>query len=84
MEPSFGVGRILYAVLEHSFRVREGDEKRVWLSLPPAIAPVSCSVLLLSGNEQFHPFKEKIGELSSLCDLYLRTSSESALFQWSP
>ena len=28
IEPSFGIGRILYAVLEHSFRQREGDEQR--------------------------------------------------------
>lgn len=28
VEPSFGIGRIMYAVLEHSFRQREGDEKR--------------------------------------------------------
>ena len=66
VEPSFGIGRILYAVLEHSFRVREEDEKRVWLALPPAIAPISCSVLLLSGNPQFNPFKDKIGRLITL------------------
>jgi hypothetical protein len=28
IEPSYGIGRILYAVLEHSFRQREGDEQR--------------------------------------------------------
>lgn len=28
IEPSFGIGRLLYAVLEHSFRQREGDEQR--------------------------------------------------------
>lgn len=28
IEPSFGVGRIMYAVFEHSFRVRDGDEQR--------------------------------------------------------
>ena len=28
IEPSFGVGRIMYAILEHSFRQREGDEQR--------------------------------------------------------
>lgn len=62
VEPSFGIGRILYTVLEHAFRVREGDEQRVWLALPPAVAPVSCSVLLLSTNEEFTPFKARIGK----------------------
>jgi glycyl-tRNA synthetase len=28
IEPSFGIGRIMYTVLEHSFRYREGDEQR--------------------------------------------------------
>ena len=31
IEPSFGVGKIMYAVLEHSFQIREGDEKRTVL-----------------------------------------------------
>lgn len=66
IEPSFGIGRILYAVLEHAFRVREGDEKRVWLSVPPAMAPISCSVLLLSNNDQFNPFVTKISKSQAL------------------
>lgn len=28
IEPSFGIGRIMYSVLEHNFHVREGDENR--------------------------------------------------------
>lgn len=67
IEPSFGIGRIMYAILEHTFRVREGDEQRVWLALPPSIAPISCSILPLSGNEQFEPFVEKIGEITIHC-----------------
>ena len=62
VEPSFGIGRIMYAVYEHNFRVREGDEKRTWLALPAPVAPISCSVLPLSNNEQFEPFVTKIGE----------------------
>ena len=65
VEPSFGIGRILYTILEHSFSVREEDAKRVWLALPPMIAPISCSVLLLSANKQFEPFKGKLGRLNS-------------------
>lgn len=62
IEPSFGIGRILYAILEHSFRVREGDEQRVWLALPAVVAPISCSVLPLSGNDQFTNFIQTIAE----------------------
>jgi glycyl-tRNA synthetase (class II) len=28
IEPSFGLGRIMYTILEHTFHVREGDEQR--------------------------------------------------------
>jgi len=43
IEPSFGIGRILYAIFEHSFRMR--DEKRTYLCIPPKLAPVKCSIL---------------------------------------
>ena len=62
IEPSFGIGRLLYTILEHSYRVREEDEQRKWLALPSLVAPISCSVLPLSGNEEFIPFIAKIGE----------------------
>jgi len=60
IEPSFGVGRIMYAVFEHSFRVREGDEQRTYLSLPPLVAPYKCSVLPLSGNPDFVPLVKRL------------------------
>lgn len=28
IEPSFGIGRILYTLLEHTFKIREKDEQR--------------------------------------------------------
>jgi glycyl-tRNA synthetase len=28
VEPAFGIGRIMYAILEHSFSQRDGDEQR--------------------------------------------------------
>jgi glycyl-tRNA synthetase (class II) len=28
IEPSFGIGRVMYAVFEHSFCMRDGDEQR--------------------------------------------------------
>ena len=43
VEPSFGIGRIMYVVLEHAFRQREGDEQRNWLELPSLVAPVKVS-----------------------------------------
>ncbi|XP_028391212.1 glycine--tRNA ligase-like [Dendronephthya gigantea] len=56
IEPSFGIGRIIYSLLEHNFHIREEDEQRTWLSLPSMIAPVKCSILPLSKNKEFDPF----------------------------
>ena len=28
VEPSFGIGRVMYAIFEHNFSVREGDAQR--------------------------------------------------------
>ncbi|CAO1341939.1 unnamed protein product [Diamesa hyperborea] len=60
IEPSFGIGRIMYALLEHSFKMRDGDEARCYFSLPPVVAPLKCSVLPLSNNQEFAPFTKKI------------------------
>lgn len=45
IEPSFGIGRILTGVLEHTFSVRAGDEQRCVLSFKPAVAPYKAVVL---------------------------------------
>jgi glycyl-tRNA synthetase len=51
IEPSFGIGRILAVVLEHTFYVKPGNKpdqvKRV-LKLCPSLAPFTCAVLPLS------------------------------------
>lgn len=60
IEPSFGIGRIMYAIFEHNFKAREGDEKRTYFSLPPIVAPLKCSVLPLSGNNEFVPFVKQL------------------------
>ncbi|KAI4465245.1 glycyl-trna synthetase/dna polymerase subunit gamma-2 [Holotrichia oblita] len=62
IEPSFGIGRVMYTIFEHNFKTRENDEQRTYLSLPALVAPIKCSVLPLSSNSEFHPF---IKELSS-------------------
>jgi glycyl-tRNA synthetase len=49
VEPSYGVDRILWTVLEHSYSTREdedGDAKTV-LKLPPIVAPITLGVFPL-------------------------------------
>jgi len=45
IEPSFGIGRCIFCVLEHVYAVRDKDEQRGYLRLPPLMAPVKCSLL---------------------------------------
>jgi len=57
IEPSFGIGRIIYAILEHAYSERHNvKEARSFLNLPAKISPVKCCVLPLSKNPDFEPF----------------------------
>jgi glycyl-tRNA synthetase len=47
IEPSYGIGRIVYCVFEHCFKTREADAQRTYFDFPPCIAPVKCSILPL-------------------------------------
>lgn len=69
IEPSFGIGRIMYSVFEHNFKIREGDEQRTYFSLPPLIAPLKCSVLPLSNNAEFSPLVADLSARLTDCDI---------------
>ncbi|XP_070709053.1 glycine--tRNA ligase [Pempheris klunzingeri] len=62
IEPSFGIGRIMYSIFEHSFCVRRGDEQRTYFSFPATVAPYKCSILPLSQNQEFMPFVHQLSE----------------------
>ena len=53
IEPSFGLGRIMYCVFEHCFKIREDAEhdakkpKRSYFDFPAMVAPIKCSILPL-------------------------------------
>ncbi|KAF8865774.1 glycyl-tRNA synthetase [Acephala macrosclerotiorum] len=58
IEPSFGIGRILYSLIEHNYWTRGsegGDEARGVLSFPPTVAPTKVLLVPLSGHESFKP-----------------------------
>ncbi|KAF4610302.1 hypothetical protein D9613_010472 [Agrocybe pediades] len=60
IEPSFGLGRILYTLLEHSFWSREQDVERGVLSLPPVVAPTKVLIVPLSAREEFDPLVKEV------------------------
>ena len=93
IEPSFGIGRIMYALFEHNFKVfylnafhfltylsiqvREGDEQRTYFSLPPVIAPLKCSLLPLSNNTDFIPLVNQISQALTFLDISHRMDDSS-------
>lgn len=55
IEPSFGIGRILYSLMEHCYWTRENDEARSVLSFSPVVAPIKVLVCPLQKDVKFAP-----------------------------
>jgi len=60
IEPSFGIGRVLYSLLEHSFYQRKTDENRCVMAFLPRVAPIKVGVYPLLNKPEFAPFTESI------------------------
>lgn len=60
IEPSFGIGRIIYCIFEHCFKVREEDAQRTFFDFPPHIAPLKCSLLPLMSNPDMNKKVQEI------------------------
>ncbi|XP_019088665.1 PREDICTED: glycine--tRNA ligase, mitochondrial 1 [Camelina sativa] len=56
VEPSFGIGRIIYCMYEHCFSTRlskAGDQQLNVFRFSPLVAPIKCTVFPLVQNQQF-------------------------------
>lgn len=56
IEPSFGIGRIIYCLFEHSFYTRPSkseDEQLNVFRFPSLVAPIKCTVFPLIKSQQF-------------------------------
>ncbi|KAI3736345.1 hypothetical protein L6452_15884 [Arctium lappa] len=63
IEPSFGIGRIIYCLYEHSFYMRPskaGDEQLNVFRFPPLVAPIKCTVFPLVQNQQYEEVAKHI------------------------
>lgn len=78
IEPSFGVGRILYSLLEHCFYQREGDEQRCVMKFNPQVAPEKCAILPISSNEECNMVVDAIAKDMMDSDLAIRVDTSSA------
>lgn len=63
IEPSFGIGRIIYAVFEHRFWTRAESADRGVLSFPPIVAPTKVLLVPLSNNEELQPITKEISKI---------------------
>ncbi|CVK89199.1 probable glycine--tRNA ligase GRS1 [Fusarium mangiferae] len=81
IEPSFGIGRILYSLMEHSFWTRGtegGDEARGVLSFPPTVAPTKVLLVPLSSNTQFKPLLKRLSQRLRSAGISSRVDDSSA------
>ncbi|CAM0904830.1 unnamed protein product [Alopecurus aequalis] len=65
IEPSFGIGRIIYCLFEHCFYQRTGkteDEQLNVFGFPPLVAPIKCTVFPLVKIEKFDVVAKKISK----------------------
>jgi glycyl-tRNA synthetase len=60
IEPSYGIDRITYCLLEHSYRE---EEDRVYLDLKPSIAPIKAYVLPLVNREDMPKIAKEIEQM---------------------
>ncbi|XP_068250973.1 glycine--tRNA ligase isoform X2 [Palaemon carinicauda] len=77
IEPSFGIGRVFYSLLEHTFKMREDDEKRTFFALPAVVAPIKVSVLPLSNKTEFNTFVTQLADSLTNLNLPLRVDDST-------
>ncbi len=63
IEPSYGVGRILYAVLEHAFSQRSADEQRCVMAFKPCVAPIKVGIYRLINHTPFDVYVQQIKDI---------------------
>ncbi|KAK7389814.1 hypothetical protein VNO78_25108 [Psophocarpus tetragonolobus] len=65
IEPSFGIGRIIYCLFEHTFYTRPskaGDEQLNVFRFPSLIAPIKCTVFPLVQNQKYEEVAKQISK----------------------
>ncbi|RYH30242.1 glycine--tRNA ligase [archaeon] len=77
IEPSFGIGRIMHAILEHSFSQRSGDMQRCVMAFKPCVAPVKVGIFRLINHGPFDPVVDRLKQMLMSSDLSTRVDSSS-------
>lgn len=76
IEPSFGIGRIIYCLYEHSFYVREGgDEQRAVFRFNSLVAPIKCTVFPLVSDPRLDTVAQEISQSLTRMGLASKTDT---------
>lgn len=78
IEPSFGMGRILYSLLEHSYYQREGEDKRSVMRFNAQVAPEKVAVLPLTNTPELVGVVDEIALDLMESDMATRVDKTSA------
>ncbi|KAK6463323.1 cyl-tRNA synthase [Scheffersomyces coipomensis] len=78
IEPSFGIGRIIYSIFEHQFWSRPEDADRGVLSLPPLVAPTKVLLVPLSNSADLKPVVEKVSNFLRKQQIPFKVDDSSA------
>lgn len=62
IEPSFGIDRLMYTILDHNFAIREHQPSRTYFKFKPAISPIQCSVIPIVNNDMLIMKAESISK----------------------
>jgi len=77
IEPSFGIGRIMYSILEHAYRQRDpNDTQRAYLALPAIVAPVKVAILPMSSDAGFETIVQQL--VRGLLNYSLATKTDTS------
>ncbi|PLB47756.1 glycyl-tRNA synthetase [Aspergillus steynii IBT 23096] len=78
IEPSFGIGRILYSLLEHVYWHRPDDVARGVLSLPLSVAATKLLIVPLSNQPRFIPVIQTVSQRLRELGISCRVDNSSA------
>ncbi|MEN6513821.1 glycine--tRNA ligase, partial [Methanoculleus sp.] len=80
IEPSYGIDRMIYVALEHSYAEEEVDgEMRKVLRLPPAVAPVQAAVFPLMNRDGLDAIAQTITERLTRCRILAQYDDSGAI-----
>jgi len=80
IEPSYGIDRMIYVALEHSYAEEEVEgEIRKVLRLPPAVAPVQVAVFPLMNRDGLDGIAQTITERLTQCRILAQYDDSGAI-----